>query len=248
MNILSSISDFMRKQNDEKRPFCTIIVAAGGRSSRMGDIDKLMCELDGIPVIAHTLMRLDACEHINEIIVSTLPDSIVRIADIGKLYNISKLTKVVAGGADRLHSVYNGVIEASKNAEIIGVHDGARPLVSNEVLIDAIDMGHLFSAAVPCVPVKDTVKEVRNNEITATPDRSVLYAAQTPQVFHADLIKAALKNAIEKHIPITDDASAVEALGFKVHISRGDYKNIKITTPEDLAIAEALLNMGEYNV
>jgi len=245
MNILSTISDYFKKRNDANRPFCSIVVAAGGRSSRMGDVDKLMCELGGIPVIAHTLMKLNACEHIDEIIVSTLPDSIVRIADIGKTYNIRKLTKVVAGGASRLHSVYNGVIEASKDAELIGVHDGARPLVSNEVLIDVIDMAALFSAAIPGVPCKDTLKEAKNNEITATPDRSMLYAAQTPQVFNAKLITAALKNAIEKELPITDDASAVEAMGLKVHISKGDYKNIKITTPEDLVIAEALLNMED---
>ncbi len=248
MNIISSISGFLRKQNETSRPFCSAVVAAGGHSSRMGNIDKLMCEIGGIPVIAHTLLRLNACSHIDEIVISTQPDSIVRIADIGKLYNITKLTKVISGGETRLHSVYNGIAEVSDDAELIAIHDGARPLITNKLLIDAIEMGHLFSAAVPCVPVKDTIKAVRNSEITGTPDRSTLYIAQTPQVFQADLIKSALKKAIDEKLAVTDDSSAVEALGFKVHISHGDYRNIKITTPEDLAIAEALLNTEDFNV
>lgn len=238
--MLKKISAAIRNRNEANRPFCTAVVAAGGSSSRMG-ADKLMYKLRGIPVLVRTLQRLEACSVIHEIIVAVRPEAIEETVSLLAEYKISKLTKVIAGGDSRLVTVYNGVMEASREAEIIAVHDGARPLVSDLVIKNALDMGSLFSCAVPCVPVKDTLKEAAGDKAVNTPDRSRFYLAQTPQVFEKSLIKCALANAIKKNLPVTDDASAVEALGFRVHISRGDYRNIKLTTPEDLLIAEAFL-------
>ena len=129
----------------------------------------------------------------------------------------------------------------SDQAELIAIHDGARPLVSQEVLERAIVRAAQCGAAAPAVPVKDTIKRARDGMVEATLNRSELFAIQTPQVFQGDLIRTALIKALEEGAELTDDCSAVERLGIGVALTQGDYRNLKITTPEDLAVAEALL-------
>ena len=230
----------------KKRPRCAALVAAAGSSSRMGGVNKLMEDLDGMPVLARTLKALEGAELVDEIIIATREEEIVAISDLCHTYGITKCTKVVRGGESRVHSVLRAAVEASPKTAFLAVQDGARPLVTPELIDRVIREAHRCNAAAPAIPMKDTVKTVKDgNVVDTTPDRSVLRAVQTPQVFSADLLKAALQNALEKNLPITDDCSAVEQLGKMVYLVEGDEANLKITTPIDLVLAGALLRARE---
>lgn len=230
---------FKRKKK-EVLPFCSAVVVAAGSSTRMGR-DKVMLELAETPVIVHTLRALESCSRIHEIVVVTREDLLIPVSKLCREYMLNKVSKVVVGGSTRAQSVYLGVQEVSKQAALIAIQDGARPLLSQNVLQDVIVAAEKNGAAAPAIPLKDTVKKAENGIVTETPDRSTLYAVQTPQVFEADLIRAALYKAVEENLPITDDCSAVELLGMKVTLTQGSDENIKITTPADLILAEALL-------
>lgn len=229
---------FRKNKTAEVR--CAAVVPAAGSSVRMGQ-DKLLLTLGEQPVLAHTLRALDCCPYIEEIIVVTRRDLIVPVGQLCKDYAFSKVTKVIVGGETRTQSVLNGVREVSGHLELVAIHDGARPLVSQQVLEEAILRAAQCGAAAPAVPVKDTVKQAENGIVSATLDRSRLYAVQTPQVFEVALIKAALARALEDGAELTDDCSAVERLGIGVALTKGSYANLKLTTPEDLAMGEALL-------
>lgn len=224
---------------------CGAVVPAAGSSTRMGQ-DKLLLPLNGVPVILHTLRALNDCPHIAEIVVVTREDLIVPISSLCKDAALSKVRKVVRGGATRTHSVLAGVEELSRDMDLAAIHDGARPLVSPEVLDAVIRRAEQCGAAAPAVPLKDTIKVARDGLVEHTPDRSRLYAVQTPQVFQRDLIRTALVKALEEGAELTDDCSAVERLGIGVALTQGDYRNLKLTTPEDLAVAEALLTWREH--
>ncbi len=224
-----------------KLPFGTAIVAAAGASERMEGEDKLFADLSGLPVLGWSLRALEASPHIHEIIVVTREESIVPAAELCAELEITKATKILCGGEDRLSSVLIGLEEASSEAEYIAVHDGARPLVTEGIIADAFSKAYRFHAACPGVPVNDTVKRVKNGFVEETPERGALYAAQTPQVFAVDVLKAALHNARVKKLPVTDDCCAAEAIGIKPAISHGSYENIKITRPADLLTAAAIL-------
>lgn len=196
-------------------------------------------------VIAHTLRALECCPYIHEIVIVTREDMIVPLAQLCADYSISKVSKVVLGGETRAHSVRLGMLEISERASLIAIHDAARPLVTQEVLAEVIQTAARSGAAAPAIPVKDTIKRATDGIVEETPNRSELFAVQTPQVFEADLIRAALHQAIEQNIPLTDDCSAVERLGMKVTLTRGSEENIKITTPTDLIVAEAILQWRE---
>ncbi len=200
-----------------------------------------MLELAEVPVIVHTLRALDDCPYIHEIVVVTRDDLLVPVSKLCAKFGLTKVCKVVVGGATRAKSVYMGIQEVSKQAELIAIQDGARPLVSQSVLQEVILTAGKCGAAAPAIPVKDTIKQAENGVVTETPDRVKLFAVQTPQVFEADLIRAALHKAVDENLPITDDCSAVESLGMKVTLTQGADDNIKITTPADLVLAEALL-------
>ena len=159
-----------------------------------------------------------------------------------KTYGITKCSKVVRGGESRCHSVLLAALEASPEARLLAVQDGARPLVTPALIDRTVEAAAKCGAAAPAVPVKDTIKTVaEDGAVTGTPDRSTLRAVQTPQVFEADLLKAALQSALENEVPVTDDCSAVERLGKVVYLIDGNEENLKITTPVDLVIAEAIL-------
>lgn len=231
-----------KKWRESRRPRCAVLVAAAGSSSRMGGINKLLQDLDGVPVLVRTLMSLQLSSRVDEIIVATREEDLVQISQLCRDYQITKCTKVVRGGADRAHSVLQAALEADPKTELLAVQDGARPLVLPEMIDRVIEAAERCGAAAPAIPVKDTVKVVREDgSVVETPDRGTLRAVQTPQVFQADLLKASLQHAIEQELPITDDCSAAELLGKQVYLVEGDEENLKITTPIDLVVAEAIL-------
>ena len=233
---------FRRRREEELR--CSAVVPAAGSSTRMGQ-DKLLLPLGEQPVLLHTLRALELCPYITEIVVVTREELIVPIGQLCRDAALGKVRKVIVGGATRSHSVLAGLEELSPDAELAAIHDGARPLVSQAVLEAVIRRASECGAAAPAVPVKDTVKRARDGLVTATLDRAELRAVQTPQVFQVDLIKTALQKALEDGAELTDDCAAVERLGIGVALTEGDYCNLKLTTPEDLAVAEALLAWRE---
>jgi len=167
-----------------------------------------------------------------------------KLESIGYLrdtYGLTKLTKAVIGGATRTESALHGVSEADSRAKVIAIHDAARPLVTPEIVADAVHNAVIYLAAAPAVPVKDTIKVAKDGSISATPERSSLYAVQTPQVFHADIIKGALSKALADGIQYTDDCAAVEAMGVMPRLSLGSEENLKITTPADVLLARSIL-------
>lgn len=240
---------FFKKFKKKSRPRCAALVVAAGSSSRMGGINKLFQPLDGMPVLARTLTALENAQLVDEIIIATREEDLVEISKLCHTYGISKCTKVIRGGESRVHSALLAAMEASPDTEFLAVHDGARPLVTPELIDRVITAAARCSAAAPAVPVKDTIKTVKDdNAVANTLDRGVLRAVQTPQVFSADLLKAALQSAVDHDLPITDDCSAVEQLGKVVFLVEGEEENIKITTPIDLILAEALLRAREEQV
>lgn len=219
---------------------CTAVVPAAGRSVRMGE-DKLLLPLGEQPVILRTLRALESSPYITEIIIATLPEQIVPLSQLCREARLGKVRKVVVGGETRSASVLAGIREADPASGLIAVHDADRPLVTEEIINATIEMAARRGAAAPAVPVKDTIKRAVNGEVTGTPDRAELFAVQTPQVFEHGLIRGALEKALTDGAPLTDDCSAVERIGMPVCLTQGSYDNIKLTTPEDLAVAEAIL-------
>lgn len=218
---------------------CGAVIVAAGSASRMGGIDKVMAPLGGEPMIVKTVRAFQECDAIREIVVVTREDLIRPITSL--LSGMDKVIAVVAGGASRQESVHLGLNTLSSKVELAAIHDGARPLVSYEVIDRTVRAANTYGAAAPGIPVKDTIKRVQGGVVTATPDRASLRAVQTPQVFDFDLLRGALKKAREEVAQVTDDCSAVERMGFSVKIVEGDERNIKVTTPTDLKIAEMLL-------
>ena len=235
--ILNTIADGMRKVLPLK--YCGAVIVAAGNASRMGGIDKVMAELAGEPMILRTVRTFQQCDAIKEIVIVTRPDLIAPITNLCR--NLDKVRMVVAGGASRQESVGLGLNSFSDKVKMVAIHDGARPLISLEVIDRTVRAAHSYSAAAPAVPVKDTIKVVRGGVVDHTPDRATLQAVQTPQVFDLDLIRGALKKAALEGSAVTDDCSAVELMGMSVKIVEGDERNIKVTTPMDLKIAEMLL-------
>ena len=222
-----------------KLKYCGAVIVAAGSASRMEGIDKVMAPLGEEPVIAHTVRAFQNCDAIREIVVVTRPDLLSAVMGICR--NMDKVAAVVAGGKDRPESVANGMNALSKKVKLVAVQDGARPLVTWQLIDRVVRAANSYGAAAPAVPVKDTVKEVAGGLVVTTPDRSRLQAVQTPQVFDLDLLRGALKKAKDDGAVITDDCSAVERLGMKVKIVAGDERNIKVTTPMDLKIARLFM-------
>lgn len=231
-----------KKYKERSRPQCTALVAAAGSSSRMGGVNKLLEPLDGVPVLVRTLTSLQLARQVDEIIIACREEDLLEISELCRTYGIDKCSKVVRGGESRAHSVLLAALEAAPETELLAVQDGARPLVLPELVDQVIAAAARCGAAAPAVPLKDTVKEVRDGgAVERTLDREMLRAVQTPQVFDAALLKSALQDALEHEVPITDDCSAVERLGKVVFLVDGDEENLKITTPVDLLLAEAIL-------
>ena len=228
-----------------KKTFCTAVIVAAGSGQRMGGIDKIMTLLDNKPVIWYSLHAFQQNPSVQQIVLVTRQELLVELAEKCKQWGFDKVTSVVCGGEDRVASVMNGVIAASGKATHLAVHDGARPLVSQKIITETVAKSIKFGAAAPALPVKDTIKVENNGFAEKTPDRSHLRAVQTPQIFDADLLKAALKNAKDKNLTVTDDCSCVEAMGMRIYLTDGEERNLKITTPMDMDIAKMWLKKGE---
>ena len=223
---------------------CGVVIVAAGSASRMGGIDKVMAPLGGEPMIARTVRAFQDCDAVKKIVVVTREDLILPITSLCS--GMDKVKAVVAGGSSRQESVHLGLNALSGEVQLVAVHDGARPLATWQLIDRVIRAANTYGAAAPAIPVKDTIKVVQGGVVKQTPDRATLFAVQTPQVFQTDLIRGALERALEEGAALTDDCSAVERLGIGVALTEGDYKNLKITTPEDLAAAEAFLEQEEW--
>ncbi len=238
MGIFGRMKKELRKA---KQPRASAVIVAAGSSRRMQGVDKICADLSGSPVILRSIAAFEASPFIDEIIVVTREDLIPIVGRLCADFGMKKVRCVVKGGDNRVESVQRGLMHISREAELAAIHDGARPLVTPEVIERTVTLAAETGAAIPAVPVKDTIKKVVDGVICVTPQRSELFAAQTPQVFKADVLKAALTKAVDEQLEITDDASAVELLGMSVSVAEGDECNMKITTQADLILAEAIL-------
>lgn len=218
---------------------CGAVIVAAGSASRMGGIDKVMASLGGEPMIVRTVRAFQNCDAISSVVIVTREDLIRPIS--GLCREMTKVAAVVAGGSSRQESVHLGLNALPKGTKLAAVHDGARPLISWQVIDRVVRAANTYGAAAPAIPVKDTIKVVRSGLVESTPDRAVLWAVQTPQVFDFDLLRGALSKAAADGAQVTDDCSAVERMGMRVKIVEGDERNLKVTTPVDLRIAELLL-------
>lgn len=222
-----------------KLKYCGAVIVAAGTASRMGGIDKIMEPLGGEPMVMRSIRTFADCDAIKEIVVVTRQDLVVPIMSL--CAGINKVKAVVAGGSSRPESVNAGLNALSDKVKLAAIHDGARPLITWQVIDRAVRAANSYGAAAPGIPVKDTVKVVTGGVVKETPNRKTLCAVQTPQVFDIALLRGALKKAKDDGAEITDDCSAVERMGMSVKIVEGDERNLKVTTPMDLAIAKLFL-------
>lgn len=224
--------------------YISVVIAASGMGKRMNaDINKQYILLKGKPILAYTIEQFEKNEYIDEIIiVAREEEKQYCLEEVVKKYNFSKVINIVSGGDERQDSVYEGLKAVNKSCSIVLIHDGVRPFIRDVDILNSIDAAIKYGSSVIGTRVKDTIKIVdRNNHIVDTPDRRILWAVQTPQTFSYELILKAYKHAKDEGFIGTDDSMLVERLGHKVKIIEGSYANIKITTPEDLKLAELLL-------
>lgn len=217
---------------------CGAVIVAAGNATRMGGIDKVMASVDGEPMILRSVRAFQESDVIRQIVIVTRQDLIVPLMDLCSGFD--KVRAVVVGGSDRSESVRAGLQALSSDIKLAAIHDGARPFITQQVIDRTVRAAHSYAAAAPGIPVKDTIKVVQGGVVRNTPERKSLLAIQTPQIFDVDLLKGALKKAALDKASITDDCSAVERLGMSVKIVEGDERNIKITTPMDLQLAQLL--------
>ncbi len=227
----------------EKKMKTTAIIAGGGSGKRMlSQGNKLFIEIGGIPVLAMTAAVFGSAEIIDEIVIVVPSDEMERTKAVVKSSSLKKVTNIVAGGPTRQASVSNGLAAMAPDADIAVIHDAARPFITREIIVRAVNEIKTCRAVIVGVPVKDTIKTLDDKGfISNTLDREFLWQAQTPQVFDAALIKEAHDRARKTGFEATDDSRLVERFGEKVKMIQGSYENIKITTPEDIKIAEAIL-------
>ncbi len=228
-------------------PNCCAIIVAAGKSERMAlGFSKQFIPLCGVPAIMRTLSAFDASELIHCIIVVCRKEDFFQLEHYVKKYKIKKIISVVEGGATRQQSVAAGICAAPKDVDYFAIHDGARALVTPTEINSAVEDCFQCSASALAVPVKDTIKIIGiNNFVVSTPKRSVLWSVQTPQVFERRLYQTAMEQAQSDGVDYTDDCQLVEHMGIRVHLCKGEYTNIKLTTKEDICFAEAILKSRE---
>jgi 2-C-methyl-D-erythritol 4-phosphate cytidylyltransferase len=222
---------------------CYAVIAAAGQSTRMGSkISKQFLPLLDVPAVVWTLKAFDHASTVEKVVVVCREEDMEQMKQCIGQYQIQKVTAVVPGGNSRQESVSAGVRALPQDAEIIAVHDGARPLVRPEEIDACVQDAVLTGASALGTPLKDTIKRIDSKQcVLSTPAREGLWAVQTPQVFRLDLYRRALKKAKMDGKDYTDDCQLVEQLGIRVHLCKGSYENIKLTTEEDLVIAQAIL-------
>ena len=228
----------------------TAIIAAAGQGKRMGrEINKVFISLLNRPVLASSVEAILGCPNVDNLIVVVASGEENEAKEILCQMTLSKNWQVVVGGSERQHSIANALAVMPEATNLVVVHDGARPLIESSAVSDVIAAAYSYGAAVMAVPTKDTIKIVNQDEVViTTPERSTLWAVQTPQAFNVGIIKEAYAAAARDGFLGTDDAMLVERLGLKVKVVKGHYSNFKITTPEDLVMAEVLMRKGEKSV
>lgn len=218
-----------------------VIIPAAGQGKRMGaGKNKLLVELNGVPVLIHTLLVFENDEECNGIILAIHTQDEAEFTALIKKYKITKVDSLVPGGKERQHSIHHA-LKTVHDDGIILIHDAARPFIKKEYIHLLVRTAQETGAAIIGVPAKDTIKKVRNEIVLETVERSSLWVVQTPQAFRLSLLQKAYHKADEDHFIGTDDASLVERLNEPIKMVKGDYDNIKLTTPEDLFFAEAIL-------
>lgn len=224
------------------------IVPAAGIGRRLkSKIEKPYIRLDGVPILAHTLLVLSRYKRIDEIIVAVRKGMLDTVKkDIINRFNIRD-TRLVTGGKERFNSVYNALREVSDDIDYIIIHDANRPFITDTLIDALLRLARQFGASLPAVPVRYTLKYVSKDRfVEKTPDRTRYWEAQTPQVFRKEFIMRAYNLAMRKNILATDDATLVEKIGIRPKILMGSYRNIKITTREDLELAKVLVKDKEW--
>ena len=221
-----------------------LIPAAGMGKRMMAGVNKQYLFLAGIPIVARTISVFENSPLVDDIYVIT-PEAEIPYcrAQVVEAFRFTKVRAIVPGGAERQHSVLNGLRAVADPApgDVILIHDGVRPFVTGEIIARSVETALNNDGALVAVPAKDTIKVARDGVVTDTPPRETLWQAQTPQAFRYEVIRRAHEKAADEGFLGTDDASLVERLNGDVHLVMGDYRNIKITTPEDLILAEAFL-------
>ena len=224
-----------RAKEQEERPeaFVSAIIVAAGQSRRMGgDTSKQFILIDGVPVIVRTLKAFEIAERIREVVIAARQEDIPQMYALIQDYEITKVKQIITGGETRQESVFRAIAQVDENADFLAIHDGARPLIRPQEIDLAVSAAVEHGAAALGVPVKDTVKQVdADGKIVDTPERSTLWAVQTPQVFSRALYLRAAEQAGEAAAQLTDDCQLIERTGAPVYLVRGAYANLKITTP-----------------
>jgi 2-C-methyl-D-erythritol 4-phosphate cytidylyltransferase len=221
------------------------IIVAAGRGTRMGPgVDKLFLEVNGRPVVEHTWAKFDQAACIGEVILVIRDGMQSAFEDLATQHSFKKPFRFVVGGAERQDSVWNGLAALSARSDVVAIHDGARPCTHIVVIEAIVKAAREVGAAVAAQAVTDTIKESGDGKwIERTVDRSRLWAVQTPQAFHVDVIRHALEEVRSRGLTVTDDTAACEMIGQKVELVVTAYPNPKVTRPEDLPIIEALLRV-----
>ena len=217
------------------------IIVCGGSSSRMNGVNKLLLPLGNTNVAGRSMLAFEQCPEVGDIVVVCRERDRKELENTAEKLGIAKLRGFAEGGGTMQESVFSGLKKISPETSLIAVHDGARPLVKPEQIVRTARDAEVFGAAVLGVPVKDTIKVVNDGLITDTPYRPSLYITQTPQIFKRRIYFEAVDFALEHGLDFTDDCQLAEAIGVKVCMTEGGYENIKITTPEDIKIANLLL-------
>lgn len=220
--------------------FVSCIVAAGGSGNRMGTgKNKLLLEIGGVPVLCHTLTTLQKSEVVSEIIISAREEDMIEIAHMAEEFSITKLKTIVKGGKTRTESVLSASKEIADECDLVMIHDGARPFVTDNIIIDTVNAAREYGASACGVKPKCTLKSIDAGFITKTVDRETTVEIQTPQVFSKELFLKMYSESVVTDT--TDDCALAEKCGAKIFVTEGSYKNIKITTPEDMEIAEIFI-------
>ena len=244
MGIASAFSNFLNFliPKTKKPKFTSAVIVAGGSSTRMGGVSKQMASLCGVPVVVHTLLAFERCDDIKEIIVVAKADEIGYYEKFKSDYNLTKLKKAVVGGDSRQRSVEKGFAVVSEKCEFVAIHDGARCLITPEEISEVCAAAYTHNAATAAVKAIDTVKIANSNGfIESTPDRNTVWHAQTPQVFFADLYRAAVAVGRQDEITATDDCSLVEHIEHPIKLVECSRDNVKITTARDLTFAASVI-------
>ncbi len=226
------------------------IIAAAGQGTRAGGgRAKQFREISGTPIIIHTLRRFEQSTTICEVLVVVPAGEQAELLALAARHGLRKLARVVAGGATRTESIWRGLQTVrAATARIVAVHDGVRPFVTPEEIDRTVEEADRSGAAILAAPVVDTIKEVKAGRVARTPERGRLWRALTPQCFRYELLRRAYERALAEGLEATDDSALVERLGAEVSIVEGDARNIKITTAQDIALAELIVQSSKFKV